>query len=186
MRRVLPIVAAIALCAVALAPPAGGRGGVADAREFEPFDVYFAGKRVLGMRLASVDVFGDGRDAEVVAFYGECEDRRGGSGCSYELEIRNTSLCRTYPQIYYSPPNLEPINGARGGWVRTARLYDVYTGRTAVTIFGVSYKEARRVAKALRNVRRSERTDQLPPPPERMLTGTAGCQHGPGVAPAPD
>lgn len=162
------------------APAAGGKGGLQDAREFDSFDLYLAGQRVLGMRLASVDVFGeDSRDTEVVASYGKCEPR--GGGCAYELEVTSTSMCRTSPDIYFSPPKLEPVNGAQGGWVRTAHLYDVYTGRTAVTIFGVSRKDARRVAKKLRNVRPDERTQELPPPRERLLEDRAPCQHGPGV-----
>ena len=92
-------------------------------------------------------------------------------------------MCRTYPEIYFSPPDLEPIDGARGGWVRTAHLYDVYTGRTAVTIFGVSRKEARRVGKNLRNLRRSERSEELVRARKRMLEGRARCQHGPGIQP---
>jgi hypothetical protein len=180
MHRALATGVAVAIFALALASSALGRGGIGDAREFKAFDVYFAGHRVLGLRLAEVDVFGDGRDAEVVAFYGKCKSLPGG-GCGYELQVSNTSMCRTSPDIYFSPPNLEPINGARGGWVRTAHLYDVYTGRTAVTIFGISRKEARRVGKELRNLRRSERSEDLPRPRKRLLEGRARCQHGPGV-----
>ena len=73
--------AAMAIFAVAFASSALGSGGIGDARDLKAFDVYFAGHRVLGLRLAQVSVVGEGRDAEVVASYGRCKTGPGG-GCS--------------------------------------------------------------------------------------------------------
>jgi hypothetical protein len=188
MRQALIAIAAAVIVAAVGGPPALGRGGIVDVRDFKAFDVYYAGHRVLGLDLARADVLPLGdvdRDAEVTADYGKCKSV-GGGGCSYELELINSSMCRVYPDFYYSPPSLEPVNGAQGGWIRTAHLYDVYTGRTAVTIFSVSRKEAHHVAKQLRNIRASQRTDQLPAPNKKLLNGKARCQRGVGVPPPPN
>jgi hypothetical protein len=161
-----------------------GAHGLREARDFKAFRVYFAGKSVLGLKLHDIDIIGDERKAEIVAFYGKCEPR-GGGGCSYPLEIGNTSICRTYPAIYFSPPKLRRINGAWGGWVRTARIFDVYTGRTAVSIFGVAENKARHVARQIMDVRRDRRQADLPDVRQKLLDGKGRCQHGPGVAPPP-
>ena len=158
--------------------------GLSGARQFESFRVYFPGKDVLGLELHSIEIFGEGRKAEVVAFYGQCEERAG-EGCAYPLEVRTTSICRTYPDIYFSPPKLRRLNGARGGWVRTARIFDVYTGRSAISIFGVAENRAIKVARELRNVRRSQRENRLRDVKPKLLEGQGRCQHGPGVAPPP-
>jgi hypothetical protein len=177
----------VIVVAVVFAAIASGHGGGGDARDIKAFDVYYAGKRVLGLALQDVEVSADGRDSEVVVNYGRCVSV-GGGACSYQLQLDVTSMCRTHPGIYYSPPNLEPVNGAQGGWIRTAHYYDVYTGSTAISIFSVSRKEAHRVAKRLVNIRPSERGDRLPPPREKLLKGHGRCQRGPvaqGLSAAP-
>ncbi len=156
--------------------------GLEGAREFDSFRVYFSGKRVLGLKLDNIQVLGDSRKAEVVAFYGNCESQ-GGGGCSYPLEVRTTSICRTYPDIYFSPPKLRRINGTWGGWVRTARIFDVYSGRSTVSIYGAAENRARKVAKELKDVRRNRRGTHLPGVRAELLNGKGRCQHGPGVAP---
>jgi hypothetical protein len=156
-----------------LASSADARG-IKDAKHFKGFDVYFAGQGVLRYPLAEFDVFQQGRRGEVDAFYGRCKRRHG--GCSYQLEIDNTSICRTYPDRYYSPPKLRRINGTWGGWIRTSKIFDVYTGRTAVSIFGLSRRRAKHVARELRNVRVRERSAHLPTVKEKFLKGKAHCQ----------
>lgn len=139
---------------------------------------------MVGLKLADIDVIGDARKAQIVAFYGNCEPQ-GPNACSYPLEIRSTSICRTYPDIYFSPPKLRRVNGAWGGWVRTAHIFDVYTGHTAVSIFGVGQNKARKVARELLDVRRPRRAPDLPNVRRKLLRGEGECQHGPGVAPVP-
>jgi hypothetical protein len=177
MRRLAAVTLVVLAATIGSQAAAAAHGGLTDARHFDPFRVYFAGKRVLGLRLARIDVLGDGRRAEIVAQYGKCEDSPGG-GCGYELQISSTSICRTYPGIYFSPPKLRPIRGARGGWVRTARIFDVYTGHTAVSILGPSQHRAERVAFELENVRRGRREPLLPAVKQKFLDGRARCQRG--------
>jgi hypothetical protein len=169
---------------VAIPASLSAHGGIGDARQFDSFRVYFAGQRVLDLGLARLDVFGDDRRAEVAAQYGSCKSRPGG-GCGYQLQVSSTSICRTYPEIYFSPPRLHPVNGAQGGWIRTARIFDVYTGHTAVSIFGVSRKRARRVADELENVRPADRDPRLRAVKDKFLEGRARCQHGISPTPRP-
>jgi hypothetical protein len=169
----------IALAALVAAVPSSvsaGRG-IRSARHFSSFSVYFAGDHVLKRRLAHIDIFGDGRGAEVTAFYGRCRPQ-GGGFCSYPLEVRNTSICRTYPGAYVSRPKLRRIDGTWGGWINTARIFDVYTGHTTVSVLGESRRKAERVAKRLKNVRIRERAERLPDVKAKFLKGKARCQRG--------
>jgi hypothetical protein len=182
MRFAFAIVGAI--LAVAAFPSGGsGKGGVGDARAFEAFDIYFAGHRVTGLRFRGADVFGSGRDARVVANYGKCKPTPGG-GCTPQIQLVNASMCRIYPDVYVYPPELHDVNGAQGGWVRKANLFDVYAGRTAISVYASSRKRARRVARQLRPLRAGQRRERLPSPNERLLRGDGRCQHGPAGPPA--
>lgn len=158
-----------------LASSASARRSIKDAKHFKGFNIYFAGQAVLRHPLAEFDVFKEGPRGEVDASYGRCKRRHGG-GCSYQFDISNTSICRTHPDRYYSPPKLRRINGTWGGWIRTAKIFDVYTGRTAVSIEGLSRRRSKVVARGLRNVRVRERSAHLPPAKERFLKGKARCQ----------
>ena len=170
---------------MALPLPAYAGQGLSGARQFESFRVYFPGKGVLGLELHSIEIFGEGRKAEVMAFYGECEQRAAAKAAPIRLKSGRPSICRTYPDIYFSPPKLRRLNGAWGGWFWTARIFDVYTGRSATSIFGVAENRAIKVARELRNVRRSQRRDRLRDVKPKLLEGQGRCQHGPGVAPPP-
>lgn len=177
-RALLSAVLVVSLALLAApASSAASHRGIKDAKHFKGFNLYFAGQAVLRHPLAEFDVFKQGKHGEADALYGRCKPR-GGGGCSYPIDIENTSICRTYPDRYYSPPKLRRINGTWGGWIRTAKIFDVYTGRTAVSILGLSRRRSKVVARDLRNVRARERTPHLPEAKEKFLKGKAKCQRG--------
>jgi hypothetical protein len=177
MLRVPAVMALIMVVLVVSPSSVGARGGTHDALTFDRFPVYFAGKHVLGLKLKRVDVFENGRRSDVAATYGSCDQHHGG-GCRYELQIISTSICVTYPDVYFSPPRLHPINRAQGGWIRTSKHFDVYTGRTAVSIFRLRRGDAKHVAERLKNIRPGARREHLPDVKDQFLEGEARCQHG--------
>lgn len=176
VRLGLAVATLVLMVGTEVAPSAiAGKKDIDEARQFDRFRVYFAGHRVLGLDLFRFERWGSGPGAEVLAVYGECVPS-GPGVCSFELEISNTSICQTHPKTYYHRPKLRPINGAMGGWVRGAKVFDVYTGRTAVSISGLSRRNAKRVAWKLIDVRKERRRKQLPSVKPRYLRGAHKCQ----------
>ena len=101
----------------------------------------------------------------------------GEGGCPLPLEIQNWSICTRFPALYPGPtPKTESVRGAET--LRAGGGLDVYTGRTAVVIFGQGDDKAR-VVEDLRTVANGAEPKSLPPPVAGALEGKLACQRGP-------
>ncbi|HWN72524.1 MAG TPA: hypothetical protein VNN15_01820 [Solirubrobacterales bacterium] len=145
-----------ALCALLLAPAAGGQIG---GGSLSPDEMYWLGPYYAGLRL-------EGTPAETgkTYIYGDCELPEGEGGCSPPLEVQNWTSCTRNPIGLDSLPY--KVFLLRGGALAAAygsTSIDVGTGRQTVTLFT---NEVELMGAALRDVRRkSEPAPQPLPPP---------------------
>ena len=104
--------------------------------------------------------------------YGECEPA-GDAGCAPPLEIQSWSICDRFP----APPNVSRLTGLEGALVEVdpaEERTEVYTGGTAVVIFGHA-DLTRRAVRTLRPAGQEQASRELPPPKRpSLLDPTAG------------
>jgi hypothetical protein len=144
----------VALCALALAAPAGGQesgGGRLSKSEMYWLGPYFAGLRVTGTSYQSFT-------------YGECEPPEGEGGCQLPVRVGNATSCTRNP--IGSNGLVRDVFLVRGGGLGVAYApgaVDVGTGRQTMS---VRASEPEVLGAALREVRRQSEAgpEPLAPP----------------------
>lgn len=147
---------AVALCALALAPSAGGRVSIGSEDSGEPWWLgpYFGGMEITGTPEETGQTF----------VYGDCELPEGEGGCSPPAQVQVSSSCTRNPIGLDTIPY--EVFLLRGGGLAAAyesTAVDVGTGRQTVTVYT---NEFELVGAALREVRpRSHPAPQPLAPP---------------------
>jgi hypothetical protein len=153
---------------------------VDEASSFDDYTLYYVGKSYDNLPLTFAELgpgHGEGRRRAWSFGYGDCELPEGEGGCPLPLEIQNWSICTRFPALYPGPiPNTESVRGAET--LRAGGGLDVYTGRTAVVVFGQGDDKAQ-VVEDLRRVADGVEPKRLPPPAPGALEGNLPCQRGP-------
>lgn len=163
-------------CATADAP------SLTEIEAFRAYPVYYSGDSVDGHSLREVlgepDQFEDKRDTAWILIYGKCEDPPDEGGCPYPLQIHDYSTCaRWADQLHRNPRRMFDFRGAKairlfqGG----GAAWEIFTGRTTVTISATDRDILHSAARALRLVHR-EHPSPLPPPVPGSLEGELPCQ----------
>ena len=151
-----------------------------EARSFDDYALYYVGESYDDLSLAFAGLGpgdGEGLRRSWSFGYGDCEPPEGEGGCPLPLEIQNWSICTRFPALYPGPtPKTESVGGAET--LRAGGGLDVYTGRTAVVIFGQGDAKAQ-VLEDLRPVAGGAGPNRLPPPVPGALEGELPCQRGP-------
>jgi hypothetical protein len=152
------------------------------AKDFPGYLVYYAGPEVKGFELNRVVEDGQeqhGRDRSRWIFgYGDCTPSGSEGGCPLPVEIQNYAICRRWPGAYPWKVPLFDFKGARLAR-RGGATVEIYTGRTAIAIFG-SKQRAMAAARQLRIVGRQQPAEGFPPPLGGSLEGDLACQDKPG------
>ncbi|MGN6557887.1 MAG: hypothetical protein ACTHLH_07720 [Solirubrobacterales bacterium] len=150
------IALATALCALLLAPAAGGQVG---GGSLSPNEMYWLGPYYAGLRL-------EGTPAETgkTFVYGDCELPEGEGGCSPPLEVQNWTSCTRNPiGLDVLPYKVYLLRDGALAAAYEPTSVDVGTGRQTVTVFT---NEVELMGAALRDIRRkSEPAPQPLPPP---------------------
>ena len=153
-----------------------------EAKSFDEYALYFVGDSYDDLPLSFAGLgpgSGEGLRRSWSFGYGDC-DSEGEGGCPLPLEVQNWSICTRFPALYPGPtPRTESVRGAetlRAGGAGGG--LDVYTGRTAVVIFGQGDDKAQ-VVENLRPVADGSEPNHLPPPAPAALEGKLPCQRGP-------
>jgi hypothetical protein len=99
--------------------------------------------------------------------YADCASYRA-ADCRERIELQNASICRRRPFSYGRSRHFK-YRGALAVWYPGAEAWDIYTGRTAITIFGVRGRprDIKPVIRALRPVPAG------PPPKDTRLPAPA-------------
>lgn len=179
-RTLLALVAAfaVALCLSAC----DDEPSLSEFKQFRAYPVYYPGESVDGHSLREVlgdpTQYGDKRDTTWILIYGRCQDRPDEGGCPYPVQVHNYSTCtRWATQLDRNPRQLFDFRGAKAirlfqgggaGW-------EIFTGRTTVTISAEDQQLLHTTARALRTVDQ-EHPSPLPPPAPGSLQGKLPCQ----------
>lgn len=159
MTRVLRgvrIALSIALCALLLAPAAGGRVGGGSLR---PDEMYWLGPYFAGMRLTATPAETGG-----TFVYGDCELPEGEGGCSPPVQVQNSTACSRNPiGLDVLPYKVYPLRGGGLAAAYEPTRIEVGTGRQTVVLFSNEYEVVGAALSELR--RRSESTPQPLAPP---------------------
>lgn len=151
-----------------------------EAKSFDDYALYYVGESYDDLSLTFAGLGpgrGEGRWRARSFGYGDCELPEGEGGCPLPLEIQNWSICARFPAIYPGPTaKTKSIRGAKT--LRAGGGLDIYTGRTAVVIFGQGIDKAQ-VVEDLRRVADDAELDSLPPPVPGALEGKLPCQRAP-------
>jgi hypothetical protein len=143
-------------------------GGLERARS-SPVAFYFAGRRFAGLPLTDVELEGPGR---AVFAYGTCVIPRGQEGgCAVPVQIQNFPFEAGNWRLAVGCHRLPSLRGVPT--VRHDGLV-LLTRRTVVKIYARNAAEDRRVALALRDVRRPERKGRPLPAPAPGVTQPVG------------
>jgi hypothetical protein len=152
--RIARPLAALA-CAIAAAVAAGGcstggpgalpRAGIAEARTFPYFKVYWAGPSFGGHPLAAVDGLrsylpnvGDS------VYYGDCVQSKGifgGGSCLLPLQV-TTIVYRLHDNKGLGPQRNVVLRGVPSVLYDGGRSIELYTGRVAIDVFSDTYAHA--------------------------------------------
>jgi hypothetical protein len=149
--------------------------GLDEARGFADFTLYYLGDSFRGLPLTEVDVSRAFGYRNWTFIYGECTPVDGSEpSCSPPLQIQNWSICARFPARYAGQAGRAPatvrVHGART--LRAGGGTDLYTGRTAVVLFGGAQDS---VIRSLRPLRRKA-ADRLPRPVPGSIEGRLRCQ----------
>jgi hypothetical protein len=167
-----------------------------EARRFSRFDLFYAGQKVLHLRLSSMGCsMAPAVDKPVLQrppesfgltpswdfTYGTCDAGPGEGGCAPPVDIQENESCWDNLSAYAGhPPRLTRLRG-----VPSTRTYDrgdgfgeveLYTRLTTVTIDAPTVAKALRVSEALRGVNLGiDVKSALPAPSKRTLDGRMRC-----------
>ena len=167
-----------------------------EARRYQRFPVYYAGDKVAGLPLTSVNrdpVTAPAgtpvapklrRAGNVNSFdftYGSCVIPSGGEGsCSLPLSIQVYPACARYPALYGSGPGSPVpkkthIRGVPAAYFEGGYRLEIQTGASTIVIFGGRSRMRAAVA-ALEGLNVEVRPGQdLPPPVPGALDGSLPC-----------
>jgi hypothetical protein len=174
-----------------------GVAGFGAAKSFHKFPVYWAGSKVAGIPLESINHGPRG----FTFFYGSCELRgTDHPSCAPPMQIQVDSTCDRWADELNRPQDLVPLRGAKAHWHPGIPLegggedeggpLEIFTGRETITIFVEPYelkhgyglndpeKVAFEAADALRTVHQSGPKPMAPPVPG-SLEGKLACQKPP-------
>lgn len=155
-----------------------------EAKRFDRFPVYFAGREIAGLPLTAVSEASHGRFGTEVTFaYGHCDQPDGlfeEGGCSLPLSIQNWSTCVRWGKQLHDPLRAIDLRGAKATHGGGGSQLEVFTGSTTVVIWAHERSVAESAARELRDVRPSNRTTRLAPPVPGSLQGKLPCQGKPG------
>jgi hypothetical protein len=157
--RTARIAFAIALCALVVAPSAGGQAG---GERIEPADLYWLGPYFAGLEWTGLTE--PSLPTDRTFSYGDCEPPEGEGGCSLPVQVQNWTSCERNPVGLDSVPY--EVYRVRGGGIAAgyeSTSVDVGTGRQTVTVFT---NEPELVGAVVREVRpRSHSAPQPLAPP---------------------
>lgn len=177
--RLLRIVC-LGLAATLLSGCADEAPSLNEARKFDAYRVYYAGKEVAGFPI----VYATGEDGQIdqrssawFFVYGHCVDPPAEGGCSPPVQIHNYSVCDRWAGVSTYGHRLYDFRGAKARWggVDIGGSMEIFTGRTTVTIGGGS-NLVKAAARALRLVDNGQPQAHLPPPVPGSLAGKLPCQ----------
>lgn len=172
------LVASLALgaCATEAAP------SLSEFKRFRAYPVYYPGDSVGGFSIREVlgdpSRYEDKRDTVWVLIYGHCQDPPDEGGCPYPVQVHNYSACTRWAAQLHRAPRLFDFRGAKAirlfqgggaGW-------EIFTGRTTVTISAESHRLLHLTARALRTAQQKH-PSPLPPPAPGSLSGDLPCQN---------
>lgn len=174
------LISCLSLAALALGGCGDEAPSLREAREFDAYDVYYAGSEVAGFPLE--EVLGEDRQSHErrsawVFIYGKCVDPPDEGGCPPPVQIHNYSTCSRWPAASNQGRTLYDFRGAKA---RASREFgysevEIFTGSTAVKIAG-ERKVVKAAARTLRPVAEGGTTSRLPPPVPGSLAGKLPCQ----------
>jgi hypothetical protein len=151
---------------------------------FNPYLVYYAGKKVDRLPFTGISEAKAGRWIYWNFSYGDCNLPSGffvESGCSLPLSIQNWSTCYRWASKLHRNLRLFDFEGAKAaGGGRGGFPLEIFTGRTTVVIFAHDQSVSKSAARQLRNVRQAQPSALLPPPVPGSLRGKLPCQGKPG------
>jgi hypothetical protein len=182
--------AGLAVLALALMASAGLAGaaespGMAHARLFHRYRLYYAGARLEGLPLTDVIErrYSRRRDPNWSFVYGDCtpDPTQDAASCTAPYEIQDWPICQRNP-ARYAPE----ARGRRLGSIRGAPVYrydidglwlELYTGHTAVAVWGPDLRADKRALLALESVDgRIGAQAKLPRPARGALRGHLRCR----------
>lgn len=192
MRRVLCLGALVALLACGSATAGSTEAGLAVAKGFHRYPVYWAGEEVDGLPLEDFEAKpGSVLKAGFTSFYGSCElEGTDHPSCQLPLQIQVFSTCRRWAAALDHQKSTFGFRGARAHWFpgnnvegergpQESGPLEIFTGRVSVVVFAESKHLTFAAARALRTVNQS-RPARLPPPAPGSLAGKLACQSKPG------
>lgn len=150
--------------------------GVPASTQFPLFD---AGERVDGLPLTAVLRRGD--SAEHVSFvYGDCIPADD-AGCAPPVEVQVWPACHRNLHLYESmrPGSSSPeptiVRGTPGAFLEDGLRLELQASRSTIVVFAGSRAQVLRVARALREVGKSDDGGRLPPPDPGAVEGRLRC-----------
>jgi hypothetical protein len=192
MRRVLWLGVLVALLACGSATAASTEAGLAVAKAFHGYPVYWAGEEVDGLPLEGFEAKpGSVLKAGFTSFYGSCElEGTDHPSCQLPLQIQDFSTCRRWAAALGHQKSTFGFRGARAHWFPGIKVegmkglqesgpLEIFTGRVTVVVFAESKQLAFAAARALRTVNQAHPT-RLAPPAPGSLAGKLACQTKPG------
>lgn len=156
-----------------------GNSALAQARAFDGYPLYFAGRSALGHRLEAVlrlDRTSPARYVEFRFLYGACR-ARGDQGCGAPLVILLWPSCYRYERRYsVTPRERTVVRGVPGRYARESLRLELYPAETTIVVQGPAVRsraELLEVARRLRGVnvalRAAESLPARPPHAGRTL-----------------
>ncbi len=172
--------ACLGLAALILSGCAARTPSLKEARRFDAYPVYYAGKEVAGFPLEYVlggkqEI--DPRSGAWIFIYGRCVDPPDEGGCPYPVQIHSYSTCERWAEGSSYGHRLYDFRGAKARWggVDIGNSMEIFTGATTVTIAGEP-DIVKAAARVLRLVDSSEPPANLSPPVPGSLAGKLPCQ----------
>jgi hypothetical protein len=153
-----------------------------EARRFDAYPVYYAGKEVAGFPLVYAtgedrQIDPDSRSSAWFFVYGHCVDPPDEGGCAPPVQIHSYSTCERWAGGSTYGHRLYDFRGTKARWggVDIGNSMEIFTGRTTVTIGG-DPEVVKAAARALRLVDSGQPPASLPPPVPGSLAGKLPCQ----------
>lgn len=146
MLRIFRIALVLALCALVVAPSAGGQH---ETEHIEPADLYWLGPYFAGLEWTGLTE--PRLPTDRTFSYGDCELPEGEGGCSVPVQVQNFTSCARNPIGLDSTPY--EVYLVRGGGIAAAygsTAIDVGAGHQTVTVFT---NEVEVMGAALREIR---------------------------------
>ena len=165
-------------------PKPRGNFTLAEAKDFDRFELLYPGSYAAGLSLVAVNrvsgpIEQPGVQPDRVSFlYGTCTARVG-HGCMPPLQIQIWNACERYQALYpFEPDESLEVRGAPAAFYEDHARLEIYSGMATIVIFGKNREQLLAVGRSLKGLNRIiAPSDKLPSPSQGVRDGTLECQH---------